>query len=364
MKNMHDDDFELQDDNFISRMDRAKILVSVIPVVLIIIILAVTLIVNGNKKDRTETEDLQQSIMDYADEANPADSTQVKTEEVVIGQSETDKESTAPEKTESSKNEEISSEEDQGSADPSSTPYSQIMNTDKVDYSKVSYNRDEQLKEMMSYWADNNQKALDDLANLDRFKAMSWALKNTTDFYYYGETNASGAPEGKGIAVYADNQYYYGDWKNGVRSGNGTWIHYHIHTTVNKNDLYLYHQYTGSWAEDLPDGEGSEHYDYEMSLLKENSGYNNNLIGSYSKGLVNGEFYLTNIDSKGNVREWYAQAEHGSWVYKSENKDKAGRRPVYVSTTDPDDYIWMLPGENKNIGVPCLISAQSSSSKN
>lgn len=359
MKNIHDNDFELQDENLISRMDRAKILISVIPVVLIIIILAVTMIVNEKKEDPSESEDLQQSIMDYADETNSTNNTLVKTEELP----QTDTKLTTPEKEVVSKDE-ISAEEDQGNAEPSSTPYGKIMDTDKTDYSKVSYDRDEQLKEMMSYWADNNQKALDDLANLDRFKAMSWALRDTTDFYYYGDRNVSGIPEGKGIAVYADNQYYYGDWKDGVRSGNGTWIHYHIHNTANKNDLYLYHQYTGSWAEDLPEGEGSEHYDYEMSLLKENTGYNNNLIGSYSKGLVNGDFYLTNIYPDGNVREWYAQAEHGSWIYKSENKDKAGRGPVYVSNIDPNDYIWMLPKENKNVGVPCLISKKNSSSKN
>lgn len=359
MKNIHDDDFELQDENLISRMDRAKILISVIPVVLIIIILAVTMIVNEKKEEPSESEDLQQSIMDYADETNSTNNTLVKTEELP----QTDTKLTTPEKEVVSKDE-ISAEEDRGNAEPSSTPYGKIMDTDKTDYSKVSYDRDEQLKEMMSYWADNNQKALDDLANLDRFKAMSWALRDTTDFYYYGDRNVSGIPEGKGIAVYADNQYYYGDWKDGVRSGNGTWIHYHIHNTANKNDLYLYHQYTGSWAEDLPEGEGSEHYDYEMSLLKENTGYNNNLIGSYSKGLVNGDFYLTNIYPDGNVREWYAQAEHGSWIYKSENKDKAGRGPVYVSNIDPNDYIWMLPKENKNVGVPCLISKKNSSSKN
>lgn len=241
MKNIHDDDFELKDDDFLSRMDRAKIVVSVIPVVLIIIILAVTMIVNGNKKGQSESEELQQSIMDYADDARPADNTLVKTEEVEDEPSETEKELTESEKKDTS-----SKEEDQKDVNPSSTPYRQIMNSDIVDYSKVSYNRDEQLKEMMSYWADNNQKALDDLANLERFKAMSWALRDTADFYYFGDTNPSGVPEGKGIAVYADNQYYYGDWKNGLRSGNGTWIHYHIHNTVNKNDLYLYHQYTGS----------------------------------------------------------------------------------------------------------------------
>ena len=47
---------------------------------------------------------------------------------------------------------------------------------------------------MMAYWADNNQKALDDLANLERFMAMSWSLKGTDDCYYYGQKDANGLP--------------------------------------------------------------------------------------------------------------------------------------------------------------------------
>lgn len=347
-KRDHDDDFELQE------MDKAKILVSVIPVLLIVIILSITLIVDKGKKDKTGAEDVQQSMMDYADEISPADSTQVSMGETV---------KTTPEKENDTENEATVSQNSQGrdkqSSVPEPTPYRQVMDTEKVDYSKVTYNKEEQLKEMMTYWADNNQKALDDLANLDRFKAMSWALKNTRDCYYYGDKNAAGLPEGKGIAVYADNQYYYGDWKNGVRSGNGTWIHYHIHNVADSNDLLLYHQYTGSWADDLPEGEGSEHYDYDMEHLKENAYYYTNLIGSYSKGLVNGEFYLTTIYANGDFKEWYGDADHGSWLYKSENKDTAGRRTVHVSTSDPDNYIWIYPRENKGIGIPCIISAKN-----
>ncbi len=345
-KRNHDDDFELQE------MDKARILVSIIPVILIIVILAVTLVMDRNKKSKTGAEDVQQSMIDYADESTPSDRT-VSSNEVADA---TPNKENPEEREESEVLNKEEGEKDGGMASP--TP-GQIMDVDKVDYSKVSYNRDEQLKEMMTYWADNNQKALDDLANLDRFKAMSWALKNSKDYYYYGDKNTAGLPEGKGIAVYADNQYYYGEWKNGVRSGNGTWIHYHIHNTPNKNDVCLYHQYTGSWAEDLPEGEGSEHYDYDVSLLKENAYYNTNLIGSYSKGLVNGEFYLTSIYANGDFKEWYGDADHGSWLYKSENKDTVGRRTVHVSTVDPDNYIWMHPKDNKEIGIPCLISAKN-----
>lgn len=324
--------------------DKVKILIKVIPIVLIIVILGISLLVNSikNKKEEANAEDLQESIMNYAD----SNLSGKDTDEI----NQAAKESEKPSATATAA---AVQEEKTG---PTPTPQKEIMDSKKVDYSKVTFHKEEQLAEMMSYWADNNQKALDDLVHLERFLAMSWKLSGTKDFYYYGDTDGNGQPNGTGIAVYADNQYYYGEWRNGVRSGTGTWMHYHIHTTANKNDLYTYHQYTGSWKNDLPDGEGSEHYDYVVEMLKENVGYNNNLIGSYSKGLIDGEFYLTNIYSDKNTKEWYATAENGSWVYQNENKDSKGRRPVQVEDRNDENFIWLLPRDNINIGVPCLIS--------
>lgn len=345
-----DDEFEELDEKKEGKHDfihqeRARILVTVIPFVLIIIILAATLLVSASKNEKTQKDnkDLQESIMDYADSNLPEDLDENSVSPTITPTKDNAQATQKPEETAKPEAE-------------SPTPYKEIMEAGKTDYSKVSFNKEEQLKEMMTYWADNNQKALDDLANLERFIAMSWKLRGTKDFYYYGDTDGNGQPNGTGIAVYADNQYYYGDWVNGLRSGNGTWIHYHIHEVPSKTDLYTYHQYTGSWKNDLPDGEGSEHYDYNMDLLKENVGYNTNLIGSYHAGLINGEFYITNIYSDNEIREWYATAQNGSWVYQNENVDKKGRRPVQVEDRDAENFIWMHPKDNKNIGVPCLIS--------
>ena len=222
------------------------------------------------------------------------------------------------------------------------------------DYSKIKFETQSQLKEMMSYWSENNQKALDDLVNLDRNKAMSWSLKGTENYYYYGDVNAAGKPHGVGIAVYADNRYYYGDWENGLRSGNGTWMHYHIHESTNKTDLYTYHQYTGGWKNDLPDGEGSEHYDYEMELLEDWVGYDTNLIGHYKEGLVHGEFFITNIYSDGNIKEWKADAEMGAWVIREETPKSSKTYPVYEDIDDENNYIYIDKDKNRNISVPCL----------
>lgn len=340
-----------EDEDQDSKMERAQILVKIIPFVLIIVILGITLIVRGIKKDDGgKAADLQENIKEYADENHTAET--ASSQSVIAKASPENTEGTGERK----EPEQTAAPSPTPAPIPTPTPYKEVMETGKTDYSKVEFNRDEQLKEMMTYWADNNQKALDDLAKLDRFIAMSWRLKGSDDFYYYGDRNAGGLPEGKGIAVYADNQYYYGDWKNGERSGNGTWIHYHIHFDDNKTDLYTYHQYTGGWAEDLPFGEGSEHYDYNVSLFKEREGYDTNRIGSYAGGLVNGEFYITSLFSDESIKEWNARGEKGSWSYLTELKDAKGNRPVYVEIENPENYTWIHPRQNVNIGVPCLIS--------
>ncbi len=365
-----------EDDNEQDKLERARILMAVIPVVLILLILAFMLIKSRIGQGKEDGDDLQQSIMDYADEKNeiqageltlPADSSSVSAEAPSADPAGSGEEagispSPAAEEKESAKEDAEGQNETGGAVQtrPASaataTPYKEVMEAGKKDYGRITFHKEEQLGDMMAYWADNNQKALDDLAYLDHFIAMSYSLRGTTDFYYYGDKDGNGNPNGKGIAVYADNQYYYGEWKDGLRSGNGTWIHYHIHLTENKSDLYTYHQYTGGWSGDLPQGEGSEHFDYDKTLLQKNTSYVANRIGSYAKGLVNGEFYMTSIYEDESSSEWNAEAINGVWNYLSDTRDKKGNRTVFVDVHDPNNYTWMHPRDNMNIGVPCLLS--------
>lgn len=339
MKKIFDD----QDDDFnrgLTKEEKIQILVKVVPIVLIVIILLITLLIksiSNNKNLENNPESGDSAVIGVIDE---------ETKEV-SGTISTPLPSVVQEKPESTA---------APSAEPTASPYKEVMEKGKVDYSKVAFNTEEQLKEMQTYWEAGNQKALDDLANLDRFIAMSYQLRGTQEFFYYGEKNSNGLPEGKGIAVYADNQYYYGDWKNGVREGKGFWMHYHIHPTDKSNDIITYHQYSGEFKNDLPDGEGSEHYDFKTELLKEGTGYNSNLIGTYQKGLLNGSFYITNVYADNNMKEWNATAKNGSFTYLAQNRDKEGRGPVMVDTKDENNYIWMSEKENRNLGVMCYIS--------
>ncbi len=215
-----------------------------------------------------------------------------------------------------------------------------------------------QMSEMKGYWEAGNMLAVEDLAYLPRYRAASEKLSGTTKYYYFGDTDGQNRPNGMGLAMYTDNQYYYGEWKDGVRSGNGMWIKFYVYdqNAKAKDSQYLQHSYSGTWGNDLPNGDGAEHYDFIDENLEENVGYNRNFIGSFKNGLYNGEIYITNYYKDGNSKEWSGTAVNGVWKSLGE-KDKEGKYPVIVDLTNPDNYQWMKATENKNNGVNGLISA-------
>lgn len=334
MKNFLDDPDDLQNERM-TKEDKIQILIKIVPILLIILILLITLLVNHVKKQNMaeEKEDAVSTEIILPSPSTEQTYPSGKEQEETQTPSPSAKETESPEST------------------PSPSPEEEVF-----DYSKVEFDTQTQLEEMMGYWKDGNQAALDDLANLERFRAMSYQLKGTTAFYYAGDVNAQGEPHGTGIAVYADNQYYYGEWKNGLRDGEGKWMHYHIHASSTYPDVILYHQYSGSFKDDLPDGEGAEHYDLDTAFFEGNDRYYTNLIGSYSKGLYHGEFYLITSSDHDDYEEWEGMAENGSFVYCSDQKDKSGRRPVVTDVDDENNYIWMSDKENRDLGVKCYIS--------
>lgn len=310
---------------------KAKILVTVLPFVIIILILAVMLLASAQKEDKsgqqTSTEDQTEiatmTPMEEASDEPTAEPTQNPTAEP-----------------------EVEAEEDEGTMQTPS-------------YVNEPFHAENQLAELLEYFVSDNRKAIEDLVHLDRYKAMSYSLEGTDDFYYYGDKNADGKAHGKGIAVYADNRYYYGTWADGRREGGGFFIHYHMPECYTQKNVVIYHQFTGNWKNDLPDGEGAEHYEYHTDRFEKNTGYNTNLLGNYQNGLIHGTFYITNLYSDGNINEWDAEAQNGSWVYRSDSRDQVGRGPVFVDRKNKDNYIWVHPKENKNIGISCLISSKN-----
>ncbi len=221
-------------------------------------------------------------------------------------------------------------------------------------YKKLSIDVEAQMNEMASYWSQGNMDAVRDLGNLDRFEAMSYKLNGTTDFFYYGDVDASGVPNGKGLACYANDQYYYGDFVNGVRSGEGCWISFYPEYDQN---VVKEHMYSGKWSGDLPNGEGQEHYDYDQNYMNDKDIYVQNAIGSFKDGLYNGRMYMITVNSSYETKEWYGDCENGTWKQVANtSKDSEGRSAVMDEKDNTDNHIWMVQDKMKDNGIHGIIT--------
>lgn len=211
-----------------------------------------------------------------------------------------------------------------------------------------------QLEELYGYWKDYQLEAVDDLIRLPRVRTLTNELSETSRFYYYGDTNADGLPHGSGLAVYADNAYYCGEWKNGKRHGKGMWLQIFPDKTVTLNGVpgVTEHSYNGEWANDYPNGEGQEHISYEEEEM-DGDPVITNVIGGFKDGYYDGSLYIMAFDKHGDVTDWEADAKKGAFNYYHNRYSASGKLPVWKEMIDEEEDVfhWLDESENINWGI-------------
>ena len=215
------------------------------------------------------------------------------------------------------------------------------------------------LGDLASYWDNYDLDAVDYLIRMEKYQYMSGLLDGSSDYFYVGEENKDGLPHGKGIACYAGNQYYYGDFKDGKREGGGFWYQIFIQDgpySKANNGIYG-HSYQGQWANDLPFGEGQEHLDIDTAYLS--GRIVTNVIGSFINGYYSGEMTVITMDPENGEIGWRGEAINGTWVPIrsgiSEDSKKKKQIPVLVNVENDTNYFWMLKDENYGQGITGLI---------
>ncbi len=344
---------------------RLAITAGIAAVILLILVLVIAL---SGKKKSGDDEKLAESITEYADASVSAPGTlglQSGSEAVTDAEGASDQDSSA------SDTEQYA--EAAGSASSAKAPVlsdSEYLDTAKNAvsgnsfyatnsavlkdvYRKTTYNAQQQMSEMYHYWSEGNMDAVRDLAHLERFEAMSYSLSGTTDFYYYGDTNTEGIPNGMGLACYAQDQYYYGQWVNGARSGDGCWISFYPNYS---QYVVTEHMYTGQWAGDLPNGQGQEHYDYNSQHMNKADIYLQNMIGGFSIGNYNGNMYVITVDQYGETTEWEGSCENGNWqAVPYASNDSKGKIPVLSERENTDRHLYMTKSGAQGNGVSGII---------
>ena len=217
---------------------------------------------------------------------------------------------------------------------------------------------DGQLKELAQYWEDYKLNAVGDLIRLERYQKISEELKGSNKFYYYGSVDPLGRPEGKGLAVYEDNTYYYGEWKEGLRHGKGMWLEIMISMEEyqTENQKIIEHSYNGQWSKDLPNGEGQEHFEYDYQWIEKEMLPNGkaivNVIGTFKNGYYHGEMYIMSADEEGNTTDWMGNCNQGVWdVMEEGNITDAVWQPYEYEEYEEWQYHYIYPENNTDWGI-------------
>lgn len=341
--------------NFFQKPVTTKILLGIIAVLLICILALLLVVFGGSRK---KSRDLQQDITDYATE-------QALTEQALgqepgedagkeAGKGETS-EPGKPLETQAALSEDAREEleEEIASADDEKT----AVVVDIEDESDEAYTKEFILKEAYPHFEANNQYAIWDLAHLKRYVKLSKGLEGTGDFYYQGDVDSEGKPNGTGLAIYEKNSYYFGQWSHGMRSGQGAWFRYYINQKNKTNAMGFYqaHSYSGTWENNLPNGQGAEHFEVDISLLAPTKGRMiQNIVGNFKDGLYDGDMYANTVDYIGNVQEWDGVATEGVFTLWRD-MSAIGECAVWRYRDDHSICLDIDKSENKKQGIRELL---------
>ncbi len=334
-------------------------------VALLICIIMLLVLMPGRKTVSEGNGDLQQNITDYVQEQKLNDSVKNVSGDAVVVKLPEENEEKPPVGTVSGQEQQSGTKNGQ-EAMPSSDAFvsadgdKTAIVVDIENENDVAYTKEFILNEALPYFADNNQDAIWDLAHLKRYVKLSSELAGTNQYYYMGGVNGNGRPEGKGLAIYEKNSYYYGDWSDGSRNGEGIWFKFYIGQKDSENAMgkYMAHSYSGSWANDLPNGQGAEHYDVDTSKLQVRERIMQNVVGNFSDGLYDGELYMNTVDYTGNVEEWSGITTKGVFTLWRD-MSAIGECSVWKKNEDPSLYMDIDQSENKNQGIRELLKPEA-----
>ncbi|RKM62368.1 hypothetical protein D6855_02825 [Butyrivibrio sp. CB08] len=342
------------------REEKIKIAITAGIAAVILLILVLVLALSG-KKDNGDDAKLSQNITEYAESgASLPDVGSALTDASAQATSGDESENASEEKSEAATEatSDVLTTTKGMDSDIKTVSGNSFYPTDtavlKNVYKNLKIDKEAQIKELYTYWSDDNTSAVRDLAHLERFEAMSYQLSGTNDFYYYGDKNSDGLPNGTGVAVYGNDQYYFGQWVNGKRSGNGTWFSFY--PKYYSEYVVKEHMYSGQWANDLPCGQGQEHYDYNYEYMNEVDYYLQNAIGEFSDGYYNGEMYVMTVDKYEKSVEWTGKCNNGKWeqvLYST--VDSKGKAPYLSQVLDPERHLYMTMEGASGNGVRGII---------
>lgn len=162
-----------------------------------------------------------------------------------------------------------------------------------------------QLSELYNRFDSGDIESAVELAKQNDYRHMNGDITDGK-LYYEGDGQSA-------LGVYPDSFYYFGNWKDGERSGHGIWIQIpEDDPDSGEHSSLRYYMFEGEWANDAPNGEGvsSRFFDDKNSgggaINKEDR-----ISGNYTNGLANGSMSKNIIRQDGSVITYTVSAVNG-----------------------------------------------------
>ena len=153
---------------------------------------------------------------------------------------------------------------------------------------------------------------------------------NIGDCIYAGSYDENGKRAGRGVGLYPGGYIYIGEYKDGVRCGQGAWYY------ASGDTKWCF---TGEWANDAPNGYGERLGENESVILCEKGNYTDGLdngtmtyeVDTKDGSIGRGLFYYTATNGKVPIIE----EDHGRYIYAHNELDN-NVRSLSDDNPDPD----------------------------
>jgi len=172
--------------------------------------------------------------------------------------------------------------------------------------------------------------AIKELIRTEDYITMVDEIIGQNNSFYYGERDSNGQRLGRGIAVYADGYFYYGDFIADQRSGEGIYIRA-VYSDSSSLGSYVYE---GGWLDDKPNGSGKTTSNFYKDKISSAEFLKQEITGSYKNGLESGKMVLNGTTKGGGTVKYTYTATDG--VAAKSSDENSGVKGQYIIATSSD----------------------------
>ena len=173
--------------------------------------------------------------------------------------------------------------------------------------------------------------AIKDMIRTEEFVDMVDEVIGNDNSFYYGDRDESGKRSGKGIAVYQDGYYYYGEFEDDMRSGHGIYIRA-VYSESSSIGSYIFE---GEFANDKPNGNGKAVSNFYKDKISASGLAKQEITGAFVDGLENGTMNLVGVTKGSATVKYTYKVENGVAVKSS--KEDSGIKGQYIIAKSSDE---------------------------